>query len=131
MIVARIGHMPTRFWACSSALALVALMSGCVQQKPPLYRWGDYQTLIYQQYMQPGKAEPGIQADKLNADIQRTQAEGKRVPPGEHAQLGYVEYQLGNADQAAAQFNIERQLYPESSVFMTTILKRLQSGATQ
>lgn len=115
-----------------AALLLTALVSGCAaQHKPPLYRWGDYQTLIYQQYVQPGKAEPNIQVDKLSADIQKTQAEGKRVPPGEHAQLGYMEYQIGNANQAAAQFAIERKLYPESSVFMTTILKRLHAGDTQ
>lgn len=115
-----------------ATLLLIALVSGCAaQHKPPLYRWGDYQTLIYQQYVHPGKAEPNVQVDKLSADIQRTQAEGKRVPPGEHAQLGYMEYQIGNAGQAAAQFALERTLYPESSVFMTTILKRLRSGASQ
>lgn len=117
--------------AVLAGLVAATLLAGCVAQKQPLYRWGDYEPLIYQQYAKPGKAEPGIQVDKLNADIERTQAEGKRVPPGEHAQLGFMEYQIGNVDAAATQFELERQLFPESTVFMNTILQRLKTGGTK
>jgi len=117
--------------AVSACLVALTLLAGCATQKQPLYRWGDYEPLIYQQYAKPGKAEPGIQVDKLSADIERTQAEGKRVPPGEHAQLGFMEYQIGNIDAAATQFGLERQLYPESTVFMNTILARLKSRAAK
>lgn len=102
--------------------------SGCVAQKQPLYRWGAYEPLIYQQYTKPGTAEPGIQVDKLSADIERTRAEGKRVPPGEHAHLGYMQYQIGNVDQAIAEFQTERALYPESATLMDRLIARARGN---
>lgn len=108
------------------ALLLITMLaaSGCVAPKQPLYRWGEYEPLIYQQYTQPGKAEPGAQVDRLSADIQRTLSAGKRVPPGEHAQLGYMQYQIGNVDQAIAEFQTERALYPESATLMDRLIAR-------
>lgn len=108
----------------------VLTASGCVAQKQPLYRWGVYEPLIYQQYTRPGTAEPGIQVDKLSADIERTQAEGKRVPPGEHAHLGYMQYQIGNVDEAIAEFQTERALYPESTTLMDRLIARARRNGT-
>ncbi|MCP4407433.1 MAG: DUF4810 domain-containing protein [Gammaproteobacteria bacterium] len=106
--------------------ALLLLVAGCAQKKPQIYRWGIYQDLVYQQYLQPGMADPATQAAKLSEDIQRTEAEGKRIPPGVHAHLGYVYYSLGNTGLAMEQFDAERTLFPESSVFIDGILGRLE-----
>ncbi|MES1926589.1 DUF4810 domain-containing protein [Salinisphaera sp. T31B1] len=114
----------TAVTACTAVLAL----SACVQRPQPLYRWGSYETLVYQMYEQPGKAEPGAQVQQLTADIERAQAEGKRVPPGVHAHLGYMHFMQGDTDAAADEFATERALYPESDTFMTTFLSRLQTG---
>lgn len=103
-----------------------ALVSACAQTKPPLYRWGNYENQIYLMYTKPGKAEPGEQVTTLSADVEQTIAEGKRVPPGVHAHLGYMEYLIGNQSQAREEFAAERELYPESRVFMNRIIKQLQ-----
>jgi hypothetical protein len=108
------------------ALANLVLISGCVTQKPTLYDWGEYEELIYQMYSEPGKAEPGTQVAKLSEDIGRMQAEGKRVPPGVHAHLGYMHYIQGNQGAAMSAFAIEKALFPESAVFVDAILKRLK-----
>ncbi|ERJ18447.1 Putative lipoprotein [Salinisphaera shabanensis E1L3A] len=112
-----------------SALLAATLLAGCVTQPEPLYRWGEYENLIYTMYMQPGAAEPGLQVQKLRADIERSEAEGKRVPPGVHAQLGYMQYMQGNEADAVEEFAVERRLYPESSDFMTTFIERIDNGS--
>ena len=61
-----------------AVLANLLLISGCVTQKPHLYRWGEYEQLVYEMYAEPGKAEPGTQVAKLSEDVGRTQAEGLR-----------------------------------------------------
>lgn len=106
------------------------MLTGCAsQQSQSLYRWGEYENLIYTMYKRPGEAEPGRQVQQLSADIERTEAEGKQVPPGVHAQLGYMQYMQGNAGEAAEQFAIERRLYPESTTFMTTFIERIERGS--
>ena len=113
-----------------AALLVLALLAGCAaQQAQPLYRWGEYESLVYKMYAKPGEAEPGLQVQKLSADIERTQAEGKRVPPGVHAQLGYMQFLQGNESQAVEEFAIERRLYPESATFMDTFIERLKTGS--
>ncbi|MES1941327.1 putative lipoprotein [Salinisphaera sp. T5B8] len=124
------GARPYRGYTSAAAAVLATLvLSGCVTQPEPLYRWGEYEQLIYTMYTQPGAAEPGLQVQKLQADIQRSEAEGKRVPPGVHAQLGYMQYMQGNEAAAVDQFAIERRLYPESSAFMTTFIERIETGS--
>jgi hypothetical protein len=108
-----------------TAMAGLLLVSGCTQ-KQPIYRWGVYESLLYDMYTKPGKADPGTQVAKLSEDIERTQTEGKRVPPGVHAHLGYMYYLQGRTDNAQAEFETERELFPESSTFVEGILKRLR-----
>jgi hypothetical protein len=112
--------------AAGALVALLLFVAGCAHQKPQIYRWGIYQNLIYQMYMEPGTADPGTQAAKLSEDIQRTEAEGMRVPPGVHAHLGYVYYSLGKPGLAADQFATEKTLFPESTTFIDGILDRLE-----
>lgn len=108
----------------AGAAMAVVLASGCAQQ-PLIYRWGVYEELVYEMYAKPGKADPGTQVARLAEDIARTQAEGKRVPPGVHAHLGYMYYLQGNSDAAYAEFVAERELFPESTTFVDGILRRL------
>jgi len=110
------------------ALLAVLVISGCATQKPLIYRWGEYEQLVYEMYAAPGKAEPGAQVTKLSEDVERTLAEGKRVPPGVHAHLGYMYYIQGNEGAAINEFATEQKLFPESAVFIDGILKRLQGN---
>jgi hypothetical protein len=103
------------------------LLSGCAHQKPPLYHWGEYENLVYDMYVNPGKADPGTQIVELSEDIQQASALGQRVPPGVHAHLGYMYYIQGNPDEARHEFLIERELFPESKVFIDGMLQRLQN----
>ena len=87
---------------------------------------GVYEPLVYEMYAKPGKADPGTQVAKLSEDILRTQAEGKRVPPGVHAHLGYMYFLLGNTEAAYQAFVTEREMFPESATFINGMLQRLR-----
>jgi hypothetical protein len=108
-------------------LTVALLAAGCTESEAPLYRWGNYESLIYNMYVNPGEAEPGVQIAKLSEDIQRTNAEGKRIPPGIHAHLGYMYYTQGNQGEALQEFALERELYPESAVFIDGMLSRMKN----
>jgi hypothetical protein len=109
-----------------TALAIMGLLAAGCAQKPPLYRWGIYESLVYEMYAKPGKADPDTQVAKLSEDIMRTQAEGQRVPPGVHAHLGYMYYLLGNTEAAYQEFVTERDMFPESATFISGMLQRLR-----
>jgi hypothetical protein len=102
----------------------MALLSGCAA--PTLYTWGRYEELVYLAYAAPGKASPEMQVEKLEQDYQEAWAANRRMPPGFHAHLGYLYFQLGRLDQARQQFETEKAEFPEAAVFMDRLVKNLE-----
>lgn len=105
-------------------VALIALLTGCA--KPTLYYWGQYEELIYVTYTAPGKAATEMQIEKLEQDYQKARAANKRVPPGFHAYLGYLYFQLGKVDAARQELETEKAEFPESAVFVDRLLTNLK-----
>jgi hypothetical protein len=101
------------------------LITGCASQKT-LYYWGNYEDLVYQMYVKPGSADPATQVAKLTEDIGKAKAEGRMVPPGVHAHLGYMHFLQGDALAAAQELNTEKTLFPESAKFVDGLLDRLK-----
>jgi len=99
------------------------LLAGC--STPTLYSWGSYEDLVYTMYAKPGAAPPEMQVAKLEEDFQKARSANKPVPPGFHAHLGYLYFQLGKCDQARQEFETEKHQFPESAVFMDRLLANL------
>lgn len=112
---------PVRAWLATAALACLC---GCATA-PPLYHWGHYEQLVYDMYLKPGEADPSTQVDLMIQDIERAQTSDQRVPPGVHAHLGYLYFNLGKLDLSGEEFLIEKELFPESVVFIDGILERM------
>jgi hypothetical protein len=109
------------------AIAGVALaLAGCATRSPPLYQWGNYEELIYASYAAPGNVPPEKQVEILEADYQKARADSRRMPPGWHAQLGFLYYQLGKGDQARQELMTEKAQFPESGVFVDRLLANLR-----
>lgn len=104
-------------------LLLAVGAAGCAQ--PTIYSWGHYEDLIYVSYAKPGKLPPEAQIEKLEADYQKARSENKPVPPGFHAHLGNLYYQIGKTDQARQEFETEKARFPESTVFMDRLIASL------
>ena len=106
------------------SFALLALLSGCVS--PPKYSWGGYEQRVYDMYNSPGKSAPEREIEQMEKDLQVARSLNRPVPPGFHAHLGYLYYQLGKADAARQEFETEKAQFPESSVFMNRMLASMQ-----
>jgi len=105
-------------------LLAVSAFAGCAQ-KPLIYAWGSYEDQIYAMYHDPGKVSVEEQILSLERDYQLARSKNKSVPPGFHAHLGYLYYQVGKADQALQSFKTEKNLFPESTHYMNFLISRM------
>jgi len=118
--------MPMNLWR-TLALLGIFLMAGCAT-KQEIYYWGEYEQLIHDAYIKPGSADSATQIEKLNADIQKAEAMGKKVAPGIYAHLGFLYAVEGKDSQSKAAFRQEETLYPESTVFIEGMLNRARQN---
>lgn len=112
---------------CLIGLGLV----GCVSAPKPLYSWGSYTQQTYLMYNAPEKATPSAQIIKLEAEIEKAKGKGLAVPPGLYAHLGLLYLQTENSQKAIEYFQLERQVYPESTVLMDRLLKKMGASTEQ
>jgi hypothetical protein len=108
-------------------LFLATVLSACAG-KPLLYQWGSYNQQIYAMYHDPGKVPVEKQLEDLERDYQKARAANRPVPPGYHAHVGYLYFQLGKTDQALQSFETEKALFPESAVYMDRLIARVKHG---
>ena len=101
----------------------LALLAGCAS--PTIYSWGHYEDVLYAMYSAPDTMPPERQVELLEADFQKARSQNKPVPPGWHAHLGYLYYQLGKTDQARQECETEKAQFPESAVFVDRMLANL------
>ena len=99
------------------------LMMGC--QSHSVYYWGHYQQVVYATYSDPGKTPAELQVRMMVEDKQKAASAHKPLPPGFHAQLGYLYYRLGKPDAASQEFVAEKTQFPESTVLMDRLLANL------
>lgn len=104
--------------------AAAVVVAGCTQ--PTRYAWGSYEDLIYATYSSPGKLSAEQQVEIMEKEFQQSRSSNKPVPPGWHAQLGFLYYQLGRTDQARQELATEKANFPESAVFMDRLLANLE-----
>ena len=118
MIPLIVGHPKAVFLT----IALSTLLAGC--EATPLYHWGEYESLIYIGYTQPGSADANTQIEKLVADIQKADSLGKKVAPGIFAHLAYMYAKEGEVAKSNDAFVNEKSLYPESVKFIDGMMSR-------
>lgn len=105
----------------------VSVVSGCVTSNDH-YSWGQYQQLLLAMYTQPGSADASTQISVLQEDIQKAAAEGKPIPPGLYAHLGYMYAIEGNVEASQQAFEEEKVRFPESAKFINGMIERAKSG---
>ena len=108
----------------STAIICTALFAFSCASTKQLYSWYDYQEDYYH-YL---KNSDDDSYEKLVKTYDKIIAEQKAlrgtVPPGIYADYGYLLMEKGKNSEAKAMFAKEIELYPESEVFIASILKR-------
>ncbi len=110
-------------WA---AVLACGVLTGCAQAPKPLYHWGGYQAQVYEHLKGDG-ADAQAQARLLETQQVDARAAGAALPPGFRAHLGMLYLQLGRVDEARQQWEAEKSNFPESTVYMDFLLKRLDA----
>jgi len=102
------------------------LLVGCVARPQPIYTWGNYEELIYASYLSPQDVPAEKQVEILEKDYQVARSTNHRLPPGWHAHLATLYFQLGKADQARQELLTEKAEFPESAVFVDRLIANLK-----
>ncbi|MCU4316474.1 DUF4810 domain-containing protein [Acinetobacter bereziniae] len=113
--------------SCLATLSLV----GCASGPKSLYRWGGFPQQTYLMLSAPEKTSPQQQILLLEKDIEKAKAKNEAVPPGLYAHLGLLNLNINNAPRAIEYFELERQVYPESTVLMDRLLKKMTTRSVE
>lgn len=103
---------------------------GCASGPKSLYSWGEYPQQTYLMLSVPEKTSPQEQILKLEKGIEKAKAKNAAVPPGLYAHLGLLNLNINNGPRAVEYFELERQIYPESTVLMDRLLKKMTTQST-
>jgi hypothetical protein len=111
-----------------AVVAVVSALAGCATRPPSLYTWGNYEDLVYTSHASPGSVPPEKQIEILEADLHKAVANNERMPPGWHANLGYLYIQIGRMDEGRRELLNEKTQFPESGVFVDRLLANLKKN---
>lgn len=99
-------------------LATLAVLTGCQTVTPAGYYWGDYSKTLYTYTKAPSDETLAKHTAELERIIEVSKNRNLRVPPGIHAELGYIKARRGENALAMAHYQSEMQQYPESRLFL-------------
>jgi len=116
-----------RFLALAAVTTVAAIATGgCTSSPPDHYYWGAYEASVAGVLRDPSGERLQNEIRSLSGDIEKARVEGRTIAPGVHAHLGYLYYLGGSYESAALEFTAEKELFPESAVFIDGILARMK-----
>lgn len=98
---------------------------GCATQKP-MYYWGDYSGSLYKVHKDPNEKNLAEHQVQLETIIKQSEEKNLRVPPGVFGELGYIYALKNNSKEAIYLFEMEKQTYPESTIFMDNMIQQVE-----
>lgn len=95
------------------------LLTGCATQVTEAgYFWGNYSTTLYDYTKSPSEETLEAHVTELREIIEASDERELKVPPGIHAELGFMLSKQGKDELAPQHFAQEIELYPESRIFI-------------
>lgn len=108
--------------------AAAVLLSACTSAPQTMYYWQDYSPTVYQRLK--NDTSGGEQIGKMQKYFTDAQSRQMAAAPGAHAHMGLLLIEAGQDDAARRQFEAEKQLFPESAVFMDFLMHKPNGGIT-
>lgn len=103
-------------------LAMVVALSGCATVTEAGYYWGKYAATLYAYTENPSDETLAAHTQELERIVTESAERDLRVPPGVHAELGYIQAGQGENTAAIGNYEQEMALYPESRVFLERLV---------
>lgn len=106
-------------------VAAACVLSGCAISMGPKFYWGNYEHALYVYSKKPDQRE--LYRSSLEKAIEQGRA-SNAVAPGLLAELGYLYLEDGDTDKAIALFQEEMTRFPESKVFLTSVVEHAKAN---
>lgn len=115
--------MKVRAHGIALLLLLLSLQACTTTVNPSNLYWGNYSNTLHMVKKEPGAASTLEHKTELESIIEEAKNRDAKVPPGLHAELGFLYFNAGDAAQATAQYKTEAELYPESRKLMNILIE--------
>lgn len=108
-----------------SGVLLLALCSSCTTQKT-LYSWSDYEKRSFDYVKDDTEKNLDELLDAYEVMVNKQTGLRKTPPPGVCADYGFLLVKKGKNNEGIQMLKQEMALYPESTVFISRIIKKLE-----
>lgn len=102
---------------------VVLIFSSCSNN---LYKWGNYEKKSFAYYEKQTPESRKEFVESLRTIIIASNRSGKKPAPGIYAEYGYLLFMQGKKHSAINLLKKEKEIYPESKLFIDRILKAIQ-----
>ena len=100
---------------------------GCETYKDKsIYYWANYEPLVYSGFIEPEEIPTEEKIQVLKEDIKEAEPRAKPLPPGFYAHLGQLYVEAEEFESALSTFKTEKELFPESTVFMDRLIANIR-----
>lgn len=111
------------------SLMAVLFCFGCSAKKQ-MYYWGDYSDSLYHAKKAPCVESLAKHKEVLENIVEESKNRNLRIPPGVCAELGYLYAANNNTKKAIELFQMEKQIYPESTILMDRLIVQAEKRAS-
>jgi hypothetical protein len=106
-------------------VCLLSIGVAACKTTEPLYYYGEYPSTVYN-FFKADDTSISEQIDVLEETLEKASNNGKAVPPGLHAHLGMLYFEVGDEATAIGHLSTEKALFPESTQFIDFLLTNRQ-----
>ena len=108
-------------------LVFALYLTGCATPNTGYY-WENYSGTLYSFKQNPTPENRAKHISELRKIIKKAESKSSRVPPGIHAELGYMLALDGDKAAGTSELSKETSIYPESKTFIERLYIMLGLG---
>jgi hypothetical protein len=108
------------------SMIICFFLSGCAPvAHHPQYYWGNYSHALYKNKKDHTPESYQEYKNALADIMEKSKTKGLLVPPGIYSEYGFILAQEGKFEEAQVYFNLEKEKYPESKIFVDRLINTL------